>query len=668
VAWWLAWYPAAAWACGPELPPELLRDRGVSLQELPPGMFFDQAGLLAEATAQPLPDVALTREEAEQVGLSAEEIALVKAMRAQPSYDAAWAAGEGLAPELRLYTAGAVAWQAGDNERAVAAFADLIGLPEAERPRRSTWGWYMVAEAVSGLRGARDVADMDYEVVRTLARAGFADPWGLALDSLGEQARMHLDAGDVVRAVHLYREQAVSDHSARVSLLFVARQLVSSPEQLELALRDEQSRELLALYLYTRSGEIADPAALAEQLERAAPGTGAWPGMAELAAASYQLGRYDQAERLAARADTALAHWVRGKLLLRAGDLERAAASYAAAVSRLSGAEGTGLIEGHIGEQWAYQPVAMGARLAGESGLLSLARGEYTQALTLLLQQGALYWADASYVAERVLTADELAPLVDQQPPEAPMTEALRALLGRRLVREGRADEAVPYLTPLQSDPAAEAASWASAYGQHLQAAQRPLGGSVARAQAWFEAGRLARLHGLEIMGYEGDPDFASYGGQYDPHIVWSESGEGRYGFDVAGPYTTEEELRRAEQHKARPDRRFHYREVAADHAERAADLLPPGSQAYAMVLCHASRWVATRNEPRHRALWQRYVENGAFGLWWGNYMEPCAEPDWEAARQQVQARWRQRAWVGLGAGLAGLLGLLGLWRWSRGR
>jgi hypothetical protein len=661
--WWLTWQ-AAAWACGLGAPPELLRDRSVSLHELPAGMFLDQVAELDPPPAHPWGENRWgSRAEIEAAELSPAEFALVQAMRTARSYSSAWAAGEGLPLELRLYTAGAVAWEAGDRERAMAAFREVLLLPATERQRRSVWAQYMLAEGAATL----EAADQDYQAVRELARAGFADAWSLALDSLGEQARRHLEVGEVVRAVHLYREQAAAaSGSAQTSLLFVARQIVADPAQLELALKDERSRELLALYLYTRALEIPDPAALAEQLEAAAPGSGAWAGMDELAAASYRLGRYDQAERLAARTETALAHWVRAKLLLRAGQPEKAAQSYAAALSKLADKERQARLEGGIGDVWAYDTVSLEQRLSGELGVMSLARGEYTQALQLLLQQGDLYWADVAYVAERVLTAEELQQLVDRQPLEAPVTEDLRGLLGRRLVREGRSAEAVPYLTPLQSEPD-DTAAHAEAYGRALEAAQRRLGGRVERAQAWFEAGRLARLHGLEIMGYEGDPDFALYEGQFDPQTTWTEAGEGRYRFDVPSPYTTDEELQRAERHKARPDRRFHYRQIAADHAERAADLLPPGSQAYAMVLCHASRWVATRDEARHQALWTRYVENGAFGLWHGGYMEACDEPDWAAARAQLQIPWQYRA-LGVSSVGAALLGLLGLWRWWRGR
>ena len=50
-----------------------------------------------------------------------------------------------------------------------------------------------------------------------------------------------------------------------------------------------------------------------------------------------------------------------------------------------------------------------------ELGVLKLSRGEFAQALDALLRSG--FWQDAAYVAERVLTTDELKTYVDQNWP-----------------------------------------------------------------------------------------------------------------------------------------------------------------------------------------------------------------------------------------------------------
>jgi hypothetical protein len=46
--------------------------------------------------------------------------------------------------------------------------------------------------------------------------------------------------------------------------------------------------------------------------------------------------------------------------------------------------------------------------------------------------------------------------------------------------------------------------------------------------------------------------------------------------------------------------------------AEKAADLLPYKSQAYAAVLCNATGWVWGRDAQLTKRLYQRYVKYGA--------------------------------------------------------
>ena len=92
---------------------------------------------------------------------------------------------------------------------------------------------------------------------------------------------------------------------------------------------------------------------------------------------------------------------------------------------------------------WSFEQSA-----SGDLGGLHLARGDFVQALDILLT-GRL-WEDAAYVAERVLTANELKAYVDKQQtgPNQDEMAKLRYLLGRRLAREDRYAEAGQYLRP----------------------------------------------------------------------------------------------------------------------------------------------------------------------------------------------------------------------------
>src|SRR6185295_19437748 len=82
----------AAMACGPDFPQRLLDDRKSSLLSLPEGTFAFEAANLLPHTEDPLRavedspwgDSDQTREHVETIGLSADEVKRVRAMRAAP--------------------------------------------------------------------------------------------------------------------------------------------------------------------------------------------------------------------------------------------------------------------------------------------------------------------------------------------------------------------------------------------------------------------------------------------------------------------------------------------------------------------------------------------------------------------------------------------------------
>jgi len=83
----------------------------------------------------------------------------------------------------------------------------------------------------------------------------------------------------------------------------------------------------------------------------------------------------------------------------------------------------------------------------------------------------------------------------------------------------------------------------------------------------------------------------------------------------------------------AKPDRRYHYRWVAADLASQAADQLPHSSQAFAAVLCKAASWVAGSDEEIQ--FYQRYVEQGPYVSWATNFGQQCQEPNFDQANKR---------------------------------
>lgn len=138
----------------------------------------------------------------------------------------------GLPPEFALYYL--TAFHLGQGEPTIAAekLARLLALPAAERHYKSTWAAYGLGRMAQEHYPA--VARYYFQQTRELAHAGFADPLGLAAESLGWEAKTYFDANDLAAAALLYLDQfATGDSSAPNSLRFVAARLLAhgTPEQ-----------------------------------------------------------------------------------------------------------------------------------------------------------------------------------------------------------------------------------------------------------------------------------------------------------------------------------------------------------------------------------------------------------------------------------------------------
>ncbi len=597
---------------------------------------------------------------------------------------------------------------------AEARFSQVLALPEARARPRAVWATYMrgqIHAARSVMAGGDadtsvreiDAAARDYALARTRAAAGDPDPDGLAVASYGEEARLYLSAhgcgwadflnrsncpaaipvADLKRMIGLYAEQAARGSNGAVqSLAAIAGWSLRDDARSKALVDDPTARRLLVAYALARALPADDPSASAPSAQRAslvtlvhaveALGIDRVREADRLAALAYGAGMYDVAERFLQKGDGPLAQWVAAKLQLRRGDMAGAALSYARAAKAFPEVV-TGLS-------------AENARLIkGEQGVLFLARGEYTEALAALYD-AALHSApdtysdmgydqDAFYVAERVLTADELKSFVDSRAPQQAPAKAespqwgdpkytvplsLRWLLARRLMREGRHDEALPYYPPANPPytTGIDVRGAALAYMNALKAADGAWT-KVGEARGLFEAAVIARTAGMEIMGYEQAPDQASLGGNYpygygrQPEwcgkVTTNPDGSvTRVPGPPTGAFVTRDECQRYNATTARPDYRYHYRYVAADLAARAADRLPPRSQAFAAVLCRAVGWTLLGEGDTGQRLYRRYVAEGAYVPWAVSFGSNCEAPDFGAARWFTarQAYRHTRHWL----------------------
>ncbi|VVQ10407.1 hypothetical protein PS918_05211 [Pseudomonas fluorescens] len=638
----------SALACGPDFPMRLLDNRGQSLAELPEGNFNFEVSRLGHAITglknvsstvytMDTPDYPELRSQAELAGLTAEQQAVVKQLRALSDARQVEAQGASLPAELRLYLAGAVAFAADDLALATEYFHKVLALPADQRALRSTWAAYSLGRtlfALSAQAGATPdllaQAGKAFEQTRQLSIDGFIDPLELGVASLGEEARVARTAGDWNRAIELYATQNL--HGSAVgytSLKLLMADLAAMPDaQLAELLKGKPVQQLVTASLISRLGwSFGDQPPNEQKLIKLLQGStrGSLDNADRLAAMNYQQGDYTSAKAFLEHAGNGgLAWWLRAKLAVRDGDKNAAAAAYAKAAQAFPQTESWGE---RRTPDWAFESLQPKCRVEGESAILALQRGDYLQAFDQLYRSKDIYWLDAATVAERVLTLDELKHYVDTQVPAPPaqtqqerdeyvplpVATKLRNLLARRLLREERYDEAPAYFDDFELH---HKAKWYAQLRHDAESKWWP----TKRAFAYFHAAQVARYDGMELLGYEMSPDYATFGGNYS-----LESTELK-----VGPLVAEGEVQRQAATVARPDERFHYRFVATALASKAADHLPHSSQAFASVLCKASMWGTSLAE--QSAFYRRYVEDGPYVVWAGDFGHQCQDPDFDSA------------------------------------
>ena len=638
----------SALACGPDFPMRLLDNRGQSLAELPEGNFNFEVSRLGHAISglknvsattygMEDPELAEQRSQAEQSGLTAEQRALVKQLRGLTDARQVEEQGASLPTEVRLYLAGAAAFAVDDHGLAAEYFQKVLALPADQRALRSTWAAYSLGRALFAMSseagatpGLLTQARKAYEQTRQLSIDGFSDPLELGVASLGEEARVARTAGDWNSAIELYATQNLHGSAVGYTSLKVLMADLSVMPEAELAelLKNKPVQQLVTASLISRLGwsfgeQPANELKLIKSLQNSTRGS--LDNADRLAAVNYQQGDYASAKAFLEHAgDGGLAWWLRAKLALREGDKTAAAAAYAKAAQAFPQNESWG---DRRTPDFDYETLQPKCRVEGESAILALQRGDYLQAFDQLYRSQSIYWFDAATVAERVLTLDELKHYVDTQVPAPPplsqhdrdnyvplpVAASLRNLLGRRLLREGHYEEAPAYF---DNDGLRNKARL---YGQQrlkADAAWWP----TRRAAALFNAAWTAREWGMDILGYEMAPDYATFAGSYS-----LESTELK-----VGPLVAEDEVKRQQASAAQPDQRYHYRFVATQLANRAADHLPHTSQAFAAVLCEAAGWNSSLED--QSALYQRYVKEGPFVEWAADFGHQCPYPDFDNA------------------------------------
>lgn len=522
---------------------------------------------------------------------------------------------DGLPGEFADYFAGAIAWTnpgVTDKTGAREAWERILKRPPEERHYKSTWAAFMLGRSweTEDPKKARDY----FAQVRALAAQNFSDPAGLAAASMGWEARLALRANEFETAIDLYLQQYAADGwgSGESLQVAIARAVRIGPKALTPLAVNPQTRKLVTAYLISRhrwdeptSSEIHDNVkAWLEAVEKA--DVKDVESAEQFALAAYQADEMELAVRWINRAgNSPTAQWLTAKLLLRAGKVAKATAILSQIVDSFLTEEPTNAASGSFADGLSVpdnienENIPAGRYLRGELGALRLSRREYTQALDLLMRGD--FWGDAAYVADRVLTSDELKGYVDENwPAIAPSEEEnrsedekklerlnanIRYLLARRLTRESRIPEARAYY-PLEWAPQADQLMQSLTIGwdESLPGDQR--------AKALASAAFIARTNGMELIGTEASPDWHTSEGEYREGVT----ADSRTNEEATVVFASPDELKRNEDSKPDPDKPYHYRYQAAALAWEAAKLMPNNSDDTARLLCRAGCWIKAQD------------------------------------------------------------------------
>jgi hypothetical protein len=536
----------------------------------------------------------------------------------------------GLPAEFADYLEGALAWHnpamTGKSE-ARGHWERLLHRPPQERQFKSTWAAFMLGRAHE--EKEPDKAVDYFKQVRDLARHGFADSDGLAAASLGLEARVHLRQQKYGPALELYLEQlATGDPTAGPSLTFTAAAVsAKGQDALKPLALNPRTQRVLTAYVISRQRTYSTYVEPAPQDGDGQPQpkgdiVHAWldaveaadvkdvDSAAKLALAAYQANDMLVAWRWMKRApNSPVTQWLHAKLLLREGKIAPAADLLANVVHAfpIEPPSTNQLVTPQLKNTLSVEAtgnnpprITADRQALGELGALRLSRRDYVQSLDALLNAG--FWMDAAYVAERVLTADELKSYVDGYwPPVTPAQAAeeqekygeseispmrlrtqIRYLLARRLMRSFRGDEARDYY-PVEWMPQylVLAQALRTGWDEALPAEQR--------AKALFLAATITRTNGLELIGTEVEPDWRIHAGNYQEGVSVSTRATNE---NAKALVAGEDELDRARRHKPDPDLRWHYRAQAGALAWEAAKLVPDNFEEATHMLLTGGGWI----------------------------------------------------------------------------
>jgi tetratricopeptide (TPR) repeat protein len=572
-------------------------------------------------------------------------------------------APEEYASEFADYHRGALSFRCGHREKAVERWKALLERPATDRKYRTTWALFMLGKA------AIEAGDWGEAIgwfvkTREAAVEGFVDSIGLASSSLGWQAFAHEENEQWSDAARLYLDQLASgDTTAIRSLRYLMQSVFTEDANLDQLIRDPILQRLgtagavsqmTPFPIYYSDNDQSDDlvtkwlAALEKaQVKNVRDAD-------RVAWIAYTRGNYDKAARWLERAeaDAAYSLWLKAKLALRAGKLDVAAKSLSRALEKLPA---TKMMESRSLVSITEIPPEIAA--GGDLGMLRLGRGEFVAAFRTFMDAG--HFNDASYVADAVLSIEELKQFIDseldtwekartvkkrasygeidpntgaEKPPELKDVLQigweehwdrpgpwLRNILASRYVRAGRYAEARPYFEESMQGVLDD-------YVAALDLAAKSNASKSDRAAAYWKAANIMHEDGQTLADYY-DP--ISIAGRLSGKVI--ETGPlpviaMKYtDRDEFVPPVTKSEKERLKKHSVPAIRRYYSIYLSADLGWRAAALMPDNDEQTARILNQAGNWLKARDD-------------GAADRFYQAIERRCAKTD--LGKEAIKRRW----------------------------
>ncbi len=418
--------------------------------------------------------------------------------------------------------------------------------------------------------------------------------------------------GDLKDAMHYYAEAYALDASPAGrgdsnSLDFTCARVVARPELFDEFAADPVCRPIMTAWLVSHPHNYPDVDAQWLDAVQKAVGDNPVEHANQLAWIAYNDGDMERAAQWleSADADSPYTRWIQSKLLLREGRIDEALEVLRDTIPAFPP-------DAPVAETYDGPMPPEPEIVQSEIGVLLLGRDDYVNALDALMRSP--YWMDAAYVAERVLTIDELRSYIDSHRDDPafsdtfterfwyegdlPKLSMLEYLLARRYARQGQWEQAAALLPDTEQTiaealrrllafataplPSKSFAASISGFVSGIFGAEEERVIDRDRANAFYNAAKLTRRHGMELMGTELDPDWFALGGNYELTGISQLRADSyiRENADynpalVQALTASDDELQRASTNAPDPDKRFHYRYTASELMWNAAQFLP---------------------------------------------------------------------------------------------